>query len=173
MKRRWSFPIAACLSMLLMAGAAAQDCVPIEPKKWEGTLKYGGGGWVAGGLFTEGGCTWSGADALNESDAIVWDVGGYGGTTASITSEGGNTAVHRGLQGFFLNENCEQGGSWGITEAGTPYSVGIPDGAKWIVIYQEYGGFSTKVTMETAGRVCEAVDEPVKPPKKKKKPKRP
>lgn len=173
MNRRWSLPIAACLSMLLMATAAAEDCTPIQPKKWEGTLTYGGGGWIGGTVFTEGGCTWAGADSLNGSDTIVWDVSGYGGTTASITSAQDSEVTHRGLQGFFLNENCERGGSWGLTEADTPYSIGIPDGAKWVVVYQQYGGVSTKVTMETAGRVCEPVDEPVKPPKKKKKPKRP
>lgn len=173
MKRRWSIPLAAVMSMLLMASAAAENCVPLPPKTWEGTLTYGGGGWVGGTLYEEQGCTWGPAEPLNGGDTLVWDVAEYAGVTASITSEEPNAAAHHGLQGFFLNENCEQGGSWGITEAGTPYSVGIPDGAKWIVIYQEYGGVSTKVTMESAGRVCEAVDEPVKPPKKKKKPKRP
>lgn len=172
MNRRWSLPIAACMSMLLMATAAAEDCTPIPPKTWEGTLKYPTGGWIGVTAFEEGGCTWAGADSLNESDAIVWDVSGYGSTTASITSVQENEVTHRGLQGFFLNENCERGGSWGITEPDTPYSIGIPDGAKWVVIFQQYGGANTKVTMETAGRICEPVEEPTKPPKKKKKPKR-
>jgi hypothetical protein len=172
MKRRWLFPIAASLSMLLMASAAAEDlCTPIAPKKWEGTLKYGGGGWVGATTFEQGSCTWSGADALNEGDTIIWDVSGYGGVTASVTSKQANSAVHRGLQGYFFNDKCERGGAWGITEANTPYSVGIPEGAQWFVAYQEYGGFSTQVTLETAGRECEEVVAP-KPPKKKKKPKR-
>lgn len=171
MKRRWSIPLAAVMSMLLMASAAAEDCVPIEPKKWEGTIAYGGGGWVGATVFNESGCSWAGADSLNGSDTIVWDVAGYGGATVSITSQDSNTVGHHGLQGYFLNENCERGGSWGATEPGTPYTVGIPEGAKWIVIYQTYGGVDTTVTMETPGVVCEEVDEP-KPPKKKKKPKR-
>jgi hypothetical protein len=170
MKRRWSIPLAAIMSMLLMASAAAEDCTPVPPKKWEGKITYGGGGWVGGTVFNEAGCSWSGADGLNGTDTIVWDVEGYGGATASITST--EAVPHHGLQGYFLNENCERGGSWGITERDTPYSVGIPEGAKWIVIYQQYGGYDTTVTMETNGIVCEEVEEPKPPKKKKKKPKR-
>ena len=171
MKRRWLLPLAAGLSLLLMASAAAQDlCTPIPPNKWEGTLKVGAQGWAGGTVFQQG-CTWNGADALNEGDVIVWDVSGFGGVTASIEASQSNPALYRGVQGYFYNENCESGGSWGMTEPNTPYSVGIPEGAKWIVIYGQYGGFNTTVTMETAGRECEeeAVVTP-KPPKKKKKP---
>lgn len=170
MKRRWSIPLAAAMSMLLMASAAAGDCVPLEPKKWEGTLAYGGGGWVGTTTFEQGGCSWGGAEPLSGADTIVWDVAGYDGATASITSTESSPQYH-GLSGYFLNADCERGGSWGMTEQGTPYSVGIPDGAKWIVIFQTYGGASTTVTMETPGRACEDVDTP-KPPKKKKKPKK-
>ena len=171
MKRRWSIPLAAVLSMLLMASAAAEDCIPLEPKKWEGTLTYGGGGWVGTTVFEQQGCSWGPGEPLSSADTLVWDVSGYGAMTASITSEDTNPVGHHGLSGYFLNEDCERGGTWGITQAGTPYSVGIPDGAKWIVIVQTYGGVSTTVTMETPERVCEVV-EPPKPPKKKKKPKR-
>lgn len=171
MKRRWSIPLAAVLSVLLMTSAAAEDCLPIEPKKWEGTLLYGGGGWVGGTAFEEQGCSWGAAEQLNGGDTIVWDVAGYGGLTASISSQE-SSLQHHGLQGFFLNEDCERGGSWGITERGTPYSVGIPEGAKWILIYQTYGGTQTTVTMETAGRACEDIETPKPPKKKKKKPKR-
>lgn len=171
MKRRWSIPVAACLSMVVMASAAAQDvCTAIEPKKWEGTLTYGGGGWVGGAAFEQGGCTWNGADAVNGRDTLIWDVAGYGGVTATITQESTDPLFHP-LEGYFLNENCERGGSWGDTEQDTPYTVGIPEGAKWIVVFQEYGGVETTVTMETPGRKCEPADAP-KPPKKKKKPKR-
>ncbi len=171
MKRRWLLPfVAAGLSMLLIASAAAENvCTPVDPKKWEGTLKVGGGGWVGGTLYEQG-CTWNGADALNEGDTIVWDVSAYGGVTGSITSSQPAGTVFRPLQGYFYNENCEKGGSWGPTEAGTPYAVGIPEGAKWIVIYQSYGAANTKVTMETAGRRCEEEVVTPKPPKKKKKP---
>ncbi|HEX2295385.1 MAG TPA: hypothetical protein VHN37_08765 [Actinomycetota bacterium] len=172
MKRRWSIPLAAGLSALVMASAAAQEgCVPIEPKKWEGTIAYGGGGWVGPNAFEQGGCNWNGAEALNGSDTIVWDVDGYGGVTASITQQSADPLFHP-LQGYFLNENCERGGAWGSTEPGTPYTVGIPEGARWIVVIQEYGGVQTTVTMETPGRKCEPVETP-KPPKKKKPKKRP
>jgi hypothetical protein len=173
MKRRWLFPIAAGLSMLLVASAAAQDvCTPVPPKKWEGTIKASSGGWAGTTVFAQG-CSWNGADALNEGDTIVWDVGGYGGVTASITTEQAVGAVHAGVQGYFYNEDCQKGGAWGITEPDTPYAIGIPEGAKYIVVFQQYGGVSTKVTMETLGRECEPVEvTPTKPPKKKKKPKR-
>lgn len=171
MKRRWSIPIAACLSMLLVTGAAAEDCTPLEPKKWEGTLTYGGGGWVGTTVFELGGCSWGNAEAVDRTDTIVWDVADYNGATVSITSKEENAVHHHGLSGYFLNEDCERGGSWGATEAGTPYTLGIPEGAKWILVYQVYGGANTVVTMETPGRVCEE-PEPPKPPKKKK-PKRP
>lgn len=171
MKRRWSIPIAAALSVLVMASAAAQDvCTPIEPKKWEGTITYGGGGWLGTTVFEQGGCTWNGADALNGSDTLAWDVSGYGGVTASLTQSSAD-GLHHSLQGYFLNENCERGGGWGPTEPDTPFTVGIPEGAKWIVIYKNYGGVETSVTLETPGLQCEPADEP-KPPKKKKKPKR-
>jgi hypothetical protein len=173
MKRRWLLPIAAAgLSTVLIASAAAEDlCTPVEPKKWEGTLKVGSQGWAGATLFSQG-CTWNGADALNESDTIVWDVSGYGGVTASIT-QSQTPGLHRGVQGYFYNESCERGGGWGFTEPNTPYAVGIPEGAKWFVAYQQYGGAQTKVTMETAGRTCAEDPETTKPPKKKKKPKRP
>lgn len=168
MKRRWLFPVAAGLSLLLVASAAAETvCTPLPPKKWEGTMKVGGQGWVGGTAFEQGKCAWSGADALNESDTIVWDVSDYAGVTASITTAQPVGAVYRGVQGFFFNENCERGGRWGLTEEGTPYAVGIPEGAKFIVIYQQYGGVNTQVTMETLGRECEEVVTQ-KPPKKKK-----
>ena len=170
MKRRWLFPVAAGLSFLLMASAAAQtNCTPLQPKKWEGKLTVGAQGWAGANVFEQG-CAWNGADGLNGSDTIVWDVSGYGGVTASVTTDQGGP-VHKGVQGYFYNENCERGGSWGISEEGTPYSLGIPEGAKWIVIYQQYGGVDTTVTMETPGRQCDDVATP-KPPKKKKKPKR-
>lgn len=173
MKRRWLFPIAAGLSTMLVASAAAQaPCSPVEAKKWEGTLAGGTNGWAGATAFEQGGCSWGAAAPLDQGDTIVWDVTGYGSLTASITSQQANAAVHRGLHGYFLNEECERGGAWGITEAGTPYAVGIPEGAHWIVIFQEYGGASTRVTMETAGRSCEDTGTH-KPPKKKKKPKRP
>ncbi|HEV2755943.1 MAG TPA: hypothetical protein VG318_09235 [Actinomycetota bacterium] len=173
MKRRWLLPFAAAgLSMLLMASAGAQDlCTPVEPKKWEGTLLLGEQGWVGTTLFSQG-CSWNGADAVNGTDVIVWDVSGYGGVTASITSKQAVGAVHSPLLGYFYNEECQRGGHWGFTEANTPYAVGIPEGAKWFVAYQQYGGAQTTVTMETAGRTCEDVETP-KPPKKKKKPRRP
>lgn len=171
MTRRWSIPIAAVLSMLVLTSAAAQDvCTPVEPKKWEGTIAYGGGGWVGGTTFETGGCSWNGAEAVNGSDSVVWDVDGYDGVTASLTQSSAD-GLHHPLQGFFLNDNCERGGSWGPTEEGTPYTVGVPDGAKWIVVYQTYGGVQTDLTLETAGRKCEPVETP-KPPKKKKKPRR-
>lgn len=172
MKRRWLLPVASAgLSIVLMASAGAQDlCTPVEPKKWEGTLKVGDQGWAGGTLFEQG-CTWNGADALNEGDVIVWDVSGYGGVTASITSKQAVAAVHRPLLGYFYNEACERGGNWGFTEPNTPYAVGIPEGAKWFVVYQQYGGVQTTVTMETAGRTCEEVETPT-PPKKKKPKKR-
>lgn len=171
MKRRWSIPAAGVLAVLVMTSAAAQDvCTPLAPKKWEGTIAYGGGGWVGGNAFEQGGCSWNGADTLNGSDTIIWDVSEYGGATASITHESA-TGLHHALQGFFLNENCERGGNWGMTQQGTPYTVGIPEGAKWALIYQTYGGVRTTVTMETPGRQCEVVATP-KPPKKKK-PRRP
>lgn len=171
MKRRWVFPLAAGMSFLLVASAAAQDvCTPVAPKKWEGTITFGGG-WVGTTTFEQGGCSWSGADQLNGSDAVVWDVTGYGGVTASIT-QSPSPAVHRGLQGYFLNENCERGGSWGMTEPNTPYAIGVPEGAKWVVIFQQYGAVNTTVTMETAGRECEEEVVTPKPPKKKKKPKK-
>ncbi|HYP23400.1 MAG TPA: hypothetical protein VEV43_07495 [Actinomycetota bacterium] len=166
MKRRWSIPLAGALSVLVLASAAAQGCTPVEPKKWEGTITYGGGGWLAANVFEHAGCNWNGADALNGTDGIVWDVSGYGGVTATLTqSSAGGT--HHELQGFFLNENCERGGAWGFTEPGVPFTIGIPEGAKWIVVYQTYGGAQTNVTLETPGRKCEPVDAP-KPPKKKK-----
>lgn len=170
MKRRWSIPVAACLAMLVMTSAAAQDvCTPVEPKKWEGTINAGLGGWVGTTTFGQG-CTWNGADQLNGADTIVWDVSGYSGVTASVTQQSTDPLFHP-LEGYFLNENCEAGGSWGPTELNTPYTVGIPEGAKWVVIFQEYGGVGTTVTMETPGRKCEPVA--TKPPKKKKKKPRP
>lgn len=171
MKRRWSLPIAAALSVLVMASAAAQDvCTPVEPKKWEGTITYGGGGWVGGTTFEEGGCSWNGADALNGSDTVVWDVDGYDGVTASLTQVSAD-GLHHPVQGFFLNDNCERGGLWGPTEPDTPMTIGVPEGARWLVVYQTYGGVRTDLTLETPGRQCEPAESP-KPPKKKKKPKR-
>lgn len=165
--KRWLIPVAACLAMLVMASAAAQDvCTPVAPKKWEGTIAYGGSGWVAPTVFENGGCTWNGADGLNGADALVWDVEGYGGVSATITQSSAD-GLHHPLQGYFLNENCERGGNWGFTEEGTPFSLGIPEGAKWAVVVQNYGGVQTTVTMDTPGRTCEPVATP-KPPKKKK-----
>lgn len=172
MKRRWSIPIAAALSVAVMASAAAQDaCTPVEPKKWEGTIAYGGGGWFAPNVFERGGCAWNGAEAVNGSDAIVWDVADYGGVTATLTQSSAD-GLHHELQGYFLNENCERGGAWGVTQQGVPYTIGVPEGAKWMVVFQAYGGVETTVTLETPGRKCEPVETP-KPPKKKKKPRRP
>lgn len=167
MKRRWLIPVAAGLAMLVMASAAAQDlCTPIEPKKWEGTLTYGGGGWLGSTAFEEGGCSWNGADAINGTDTIIWDVQGYGGVTATITQTSAD-GLHHPVQGYFLNEDCERGGNWGFTEPNTPYALGIPEGAKWAVVYSTYGGVKTTVTMDTPGRKCEPVATP-KPPKKRK-----
>lgn len=167
MNRRWLIPVAACLTMLVMASAAAQDlCTPVAPKKWEGTITYGGGGWVGSTVFEQAGCSWSGAEGLNGSDSIVWDVSGYDGVSATITQSSAD-GLHHPLQGYFLNENCERGGNWGATEENTPFGLGIPEGAKWIVILHSYGGVQTQVTMETPGRACEPVATP-KPPKKKK-----
>ncbi len=169
MKRRWFVPVAAVLSVFVVATAAAQDaCTPIEPKKWEGRIVYGGGGWAGGTVFERTGCTWNGADALNGSDTIVWDVSGYGGVTASLTHESA-TGLHHALQGYFLDERCTRLNHWGPTEPDTPFTLGIPEGAEWMVIIQTYGGVDTAVTMETPGRRCEPVETPA-PPKKKKKP---
>ena len=168
MKRRWFMPLAAALSGLVMASAAAQvPCTPIEPKKWEGTITYGGGGWLGTTTFERGGCTWNGADALNGSDTIVWDVSQHNGVTATL-EHSSSDGLHHPLEGYFLNDDCERGGNWGSTEPDTPYTVGIPEGAKWIVVFQGYGGVDTTVTLETPGRKCEPVATP-KPPKKKKK----
>ncbi len=172
MKRRWPIPVAAVLSMFVLASAAAQDvCTPVEPKKWEGSIAYGGGGWVGTTTFERGGCTWNGADALNGSDSVIWDVTGYGGVTASLTQSSAD-GLHHDLQGYFLNESCERGSHWGPTEPDTTFTMGIPEGAEWIVVYQIYGGVDTSLILETPGRKCEPVETP-KPPKKKKKPTRP
>jgi hypothetical protein len=172
MNRRWLLPVASAgLSIVLMASAGAQGlCTPVEPKKWEGTLMVGAQGWTGTTIFSQG-CSWNGADALNGTDAIVWDVSGHGGVTASITSKQAVGAVHNPLLGYFYNEDCQRGGHWGFTEPNTPYAVGIPEGAKWFVVYQQYGGVQTTVTMETAGRTCADVETPK--PKKKKPKKRP
>lgn len=172
MKRRWSVPVAAALSVLVLTSAAAQDtCTPIEPKKWEGSIAYGGGGWIGTTVFERSGCTWNGTERLNGSDTIVWDVTGYGGVTATLTHSSAD-GLHHELEGFFFDEHCERGDAWGVTEPDTPFAIGIPDGAKWIVIYQSYGGVETSVTLETPGRACDPVATP-KPPKKTSKPKRP
>lgn len=174
MRRGWLLGVAAGLSMLLVVSAAAQEgCTPVPPKKWEGTLKVGSGGWIGGTTFSQGRCSWGPAEALNGGDVIIWDVSGYGGLSASISSKQANDAVYFALQGYFYDDECRRGGAWGFTEANTPYTVGIPERAQWIVILQEYGGTNTQVAMETAGRVCVEEVAPTAPPKKKKKPRRP
>jgi hypothetical protein len=157
----------SAIAVLTTGAMAAETCVPVPPASWTGELQVSGG-FLTSSVFEKNGCSYRGADQVNGTDGLVFDVSGHGGLTLNVTTNDSGP-LGKGVQGFFLNENCERGGFWGFTQNKTPYPAPVPESAKWLLAYSDHGASTVSVAVESAGRTCEATPPPVKKKKKKRR----
>ena len=172
------------LASMATSAVAQEPCVPLEPKKLEGSIEFVPPvrKSVAATYFQDNACTWNGNDQLNGTDAFVFDVTGIEGP-ATITVNV-DVGLQDSFEGILLDEACAQVGDLipfgsGQAEFPDPYVIDIAKGAKWMIVQPGTSSPATtsvaqsvQITLESAGKKCEVQQPPEKEKKKKKKKKK-
>ena len=168
MRRIILLSIAVVTALSMTAGEVIAACKPIPPADVSGHIEVAppGGASFTLQYFEQNGCDWGGFDQLNGFDGLILDVDGMGGTKGTLTATMGTGTFLVTAEGYFLGEDCSSLGESGIAQTtdGEPYSVEIPEGAKWLAVFTSTQLPSRDVTIDlhSDGKVC----------KKKKKKKR-
>jgi hypothetical protein len=171
--------VAACLFLeMIPVGMAAPPRKKVAPKDWEGRIRVASLISSAENFFKANGCAWSGAEALNGTDALIWDVRDYAGleieTSWGVSSS--EVAV-RQINGYYLNKDCQgiPGVLWNHPREKSDdwQTIRVPDTAVWQVINAvSFPGVSTDidVRMHSDGYTPKPkIKKKIKKKKKKKK----
>ena len=135
--RRFVIAVAVVTSIGMVSGTA-QACTKVPPKSWAGTIDVIAptGASLAVAAFKQNNCSWGSNAQLNGFDGLVLDVTKYGGLLAKVTLSMGTAPFRVSGGGTYLSTSCAaiSSGAWTHTADGTPFTVSIPAGAKWLLV---------------------------------------